>query len=251
MASPTSHSFAAADGTRLAWRELGEGRPVVLIHGLFSSAEVNWIKYGHAAAIAARGFRVVMPDLRAHRDSEAPTDPAHYPPDVIVEDTRALIRHLGLTDYDLGGYSLGGRTTVRLLIAGERPRRAVVAGMGLDGLLDPEPRAANFRRIVGNLGGFKRGDPEFMVQAFLKTTGGKPDALLPLLRSFVPSTREELQQIESETLVLIGDEDDENGSAAAVAELLPRARLATVPGGHMSCITRPEFGQAIAEFLAA
>ena len=251
MTGPTSHAFHAPDGTRLAWHELGEGRPVILIHGLFSSAEVNWIKYGHAAAIVARGFRVIMPDLRAHGHSEAPTDPARYPPDIIVDDARALIAHLGLTDFDLGGYSLGGRTTVRLLIGGVRPRRAVVAGMGLDGLLDPEPRAANFRRIVENLGSFKRGDPEFMVQAFLKTTGGKPDALLPLLRSFLPSTREELQRIDSETLVLIGEEDDENGSAAAVADLLPRARLATVPGGHMSCITRPEFGQAIADFLAA
>ena len=250
MAALTSHAFDAPDGTRLAWRELGEGRPVVLIHGLFSSAEVNWIKYGHAALVAARGFRVIMPDLRAHGDSDAPTDPGRYPPDVLVDDQRALISHLDLADYDLGGYSLGGRTVARLLIGGERPRRAVIAGMGLDGLLDPEPRAATFRRIVENMGTYERGDPQFMVQQFLRTTGGNPAALLPLLGSFVASPREALAAIATETLVLTGAEDDENGSAQAVAELLPRARLATVPGGHMSCITRPEFGQAIAAFLS-
>ena len=48
--------FESFDGERLAWREVGEGTAVVLIHGFFSDAETNWIRYGHAAAIAARAF---------------------------------------------------------------------------------------------------------------------------------------------------------------------------------------------------
>jgi len=43
--------------------------------------------------------------------------------DVLAMDAEALIAHLGLSDYDLGGYSLGGRTTARLLVRGARPRR--------------------------------------------------------------------------------------------------------------------------------
>ena len=66
------HHFSASDGVRLAWREMGEGRPVVLIHGYFSNAQVNWLRYGHAAAVAAKGFRVIMPDLRGHGASERP-----------------------------------------------------------------------------------------------------------------------------------------------------------------------------------
>src|SRR3546814_12726201 len=58
--------FEARDGVRLAWREMGEGAPLVLLHGLFSSAEVNWIKFGTAARVAADGFRVLMPDLPVH-----------------------------------------------------------------------------------------------------------------------------------------------------------------------------------------
>ena len=53
LSSPDPQSFASFDGTRIAYRELGEGRPVVLIHGYFSDAQTNWIRYGHAAAIAA------------------------------------------------------------------------------------------------------------------------------------------------------------------------------------------------------
>ena len=60
-------TFTPPDGVELAWHELGEGRPVVLLHGLFSDADTNWIRFGHAAEIAARGFRVIMPDLRAPR----------------------------------------------------------------------------------------------------------------------------------------------------------------------------------------
>ena len=58
--------FRGRDGVRLAYRELGEGLAVVLIHGYFSNGLVNWVNYGHAAAIAARGLRVIMPDLRGH-----------------------------------------------------------------------------------------------------------------------------------------------------------------------------------------
>jgi pimeloyl-ACP methyl ester carboxylesterase len=49
------HRWKASDGVDLAWREMGEGRPVVLIHGLFSDANTNWIKFGAAEKVAARG----------------------------------------------------------------------------------------------------------------------------------------------------------------------------------------------------
>ena len=53
-----THVFTAPDGGRLAWHETGTGRPVILIHGLFSNAQTNWIKYGHAAKLAANGGKL-------------------------------------------------------------------------------------------------------------------------------------------------------------------------------------------------
>ena len=140
--------FASFDGTRLAYRTQGQGRVVIPLHGLFSSATVNWIKFGHADAIAAAGFRVVMPDLRAHGDSDAPHAAAAYPPDVLIRDLDALIAHLGVDDVDLGGFSLGARTTARAIVDGARPGRAVLAGIagaGLCGFADPAP-AVTLRR---------------------------------------------------------------------------------------------------------
>ena len=249
--SPTKHSFASFDGAELVWYELGEGRAVVLLHGLFSDADTNWIRFGHAAEIAGRGFRVVMPDLRAHGHSAKPHDEASYPPDVLARDGFALIEHLGLTDHDLGGYSLGGRTCVRMVAMGALPRRLIVSGMGLQGLLNTGGRAAHFRKFLTGLGSFERGSPEWMAEAFLKTTKGDPEALLPLLASFVDTPREELERIAIPTLVLSGSEDRDNGSSEELAELLPDARYVEVPGNHMSAVTKPDLGRAIANFLAA
>ncbi|WP_375381268.1 alpha/beta fold hydrolase [uncultured Sphingomonas sp.] len=249
-ASIEPHYFAADDGTRLAWHEVGEGRAVVLIHGYLSDARTNWIRFGHAAAIAARGFRVVMPDLRAHGSSDKPHDPARYPPDVLAGDGHALMRHLGLTDYDLGGYSLGARTVCRMLATGAAPRRVVFSGMGLDGLTDVARRAGHFRHVLTNLGRHERGSPAWMTEAFLKTTGGDPVALLAILDTFVATPRAVIEAFDEPALVVNGATDHDNGSAAALADALPHARYTEVPGNHMSAVTRPELGEAIADFLA-
>ncbi|MCR5872419.1 alpha/beta hydrolase [Sphingomonas sp. J344] len=138
-----TETFESFDGQTLAWREMGQGRPVVLIHGYFSDAQTNWIKYGTAAKLVDAGFRVIMPDLRAHGDSARPHDPAAYPPDALAQDAEALIAHLRLTDYDLGGYSLGARTTMRVLARGiaPTPRRVILSGLGDEGVTDTGRRA--------------------------------------------------------------------------------------------------------------
>jgi pimeloyl-ACP methyl ester carboxylesterase len=244
------HRFKGFDGVELAYREMGEGRPLVLIHGYFSTAMVNWVRYGHAAKIAARGYRVIMPDLRGHGDSAKPHDPAAYPRDALADDGFALIEHLRLTDYDLGGYSLGGRTTMRLLARGAKPRRAIVAGMGLDGIVNTAGRGAHFRRVLTNLGRFERGSPEWMAEAFLKTVNGDPVALLNVLETFVDTPREMVETIAMPVLVVAGVDDDDNGSAEALARLLPQGEHSVVPGNHMSAVTRPELGSTIADFLS-
>jgi pimeloyl-ACP methyl ester carboxylesterase len=246
-----THRFTAPDGVELAWHETGEGRPVLLLHGLFSDAETNWIKFGHADLLANRGLRAIMPDLRAHGESGKPHDAASYPPDILARDGMALIAHLGLGDYDLGGYSLGARTSVRMVAMGAVPRRLVVSGMGLAGLLRTGRRSDHFRRILTGLGTHERGSPEWLAEVFLKTTGGDPDALLPLLGSFVDTTEDELRAIAVPTLVLSGTDDHDNGSSEDLAALLPDARYVEVPGNHMSAVIKPDLGRAIADFLAA
>ena len=242
--------FEADDGRRLAYREMGEGFPVVLIHGLFSNAWTNWIRYGHAARVAAAGFRVIMPDLRAHGQSEAPHDPAAYPHDVLAHDGLALVRHLGLDRYHLGGYSLGSRTTVRMLAYGATPEKVVLAGPGLPGLTDVETRIASFKHVLTGIGTHPRGSGPWLAEAFLKTTGGDPEALLLLVNSLTSTSESDLDGITQPVLVLCGAEDHDNGSAPALAERLPNATFQEIPGTHMSAVLKPELGEAIARFFA-
>lgn len=240
--------FQGRDGVELAYREVGEGRPVILIHGFFSNATINWIKYGTAQALVERGFRVVMPDLRAHGSSGKPHDPAAYYPDVLPEDGEALVEHLGLTDYDLGGYSLGGRTVARMLVRGARPRRAIIAGMGLDGILHPRNNREHFVDVLSTDKTFAHGTPEFMTQAFLRTTGGDPKALIHVVDTQVDSSLDDLAAIPVPTAVVLGTEDD-NGPGPGLADALGEGYFIPIPGTHMAAVTRPELGQAIGDFL--
>jgi pimeloyl-ACP methyl ester carboxylesterase len=241
--------FASFDGVELAWREVGVGRPVILLHGLFSSAYVNWIKFGTAARVADAGFRVIMPDLRCHGDSAPPHDPAAYSADVLACDVEALVAHLGLNDFDLGGFSLGSRTAVRAVLRGMMPGRVVLGGMGLEGLAGWRNRKRFFLDAIALADTVKRGDPHWLSIQFMKTMKIDPIAAKLLLETFADTDPSELDKITMPTLLVCGIDDDDNGSASALQAALPDATLVTVPGTHMSSVTSPEMGAAIAEFL--
>ncbi len=243
--------FASFDGQQIAWQELGEGRPLVLLHGLFSQAEMNWLRYGTAAAVAAAGFRVILPDFRGHGASAAPHAASAYPADVLAMDVEALVAHLALTDFDLGGYSLGARMAVRCLARGMRPRRAVLGGMGLSGIIGSADRAQWFLNVIANADSFVRGTAEFAAASFMRANNIDGAAVAQVLRSQLPTPLEVVHKLATPTLVVCGVDDRDNGSAPELAEALPDARYAEVPGNHMSAVTMPELATAISAFLVA
>jgi pimeloyl-ACP methyl ester carboxylesterase len=241
--------LASFDGTDLAIHRIGEGRPVVLLHGLFSSAQMNWIKFGHAAKLAEAGFEAIMPDLRAHGDSGKPHEPAAYPPDVLVRDVAAVVEALHLEDFDLVGFSLGARTAVRAVVDGLAPRRLVIAGMGLEGLAGWERRARFFIDAIDRADTIKRDDPAFMAAAFMKTMKVDRVAARLLLQSVEDTAPDGLAAVTMPTLVLCGEKDRDNGSPQALAAAMPDARFEEVPGTHMSSVSEPALGEAIVRFL--
>lgn len=242
--------FGSFDGTELAIHRLGAGKPVVLLHGLFSDAKTNWIRFGHAQRLADAGFEAIMPDLRAHGQSAAPHDPLAYPANVLVKDVLALVSFLGLQEYDLAGFSLGARTAVRSVLAGLAPRRLVLAGMGLEGLTGWDRRAAFFIDAIDRFDSVKHGDPAFMAVAFMKTQKVDRVAARLLLQSVDDTEPDELARVTMPTLVVCGEKDSDNGSPIALAKVLPDARFEQVPGTHMSSVTEPALGEAIARFLS-
>lgn len=247
-----NETFRGFGGAALALTRVGEGRPLILLHGLFSDAVMNWIKFGHANAIAAQGYAVFMPDLRAHGASAAPHDAAAYPPDVLVRDLAALIEHIGFDDYDLGGFSLGARTVLHA-VAKEvvNPARLIVAGMGVAGLADWTRRAGFFTRVIDEFDTIERGDPAWLAMQFLKSQRIDRVAARQLLGSFTDLPLALLDRITMPTLVVCGSEDQDNGSAGDLAACLPNATFVEVPGTHMSSVTKAELGRAIAEWLGS
>ena len=241
--------YRGFDGAALALHRMGAGRPLVLLHGLFSDAEMNWIKWGHAATLADAGFEVLMPDLRAHGESAAPHDPAAYPPDVLARDLAALIAHLGVTDYDLCGFSLGARTSVRGVIGGLTPRRLVLGGMGLEGLTGGSGRGAFFVDAIDRFDAVKHGDPAYFAVQFMKSMKVDRVAARLLLGAMADTDPALLAAVTMPTLVVCGDQDCDNGSPDALVAALPDAELAVIPGTHMSCVTKPDLGIAIRDFL--
>ena len=248
----TTEHFESFDGTRLALHRFGEGRPFVLLHGLFSSAEMNWIKWGHAERIASEGFEVLMLDFRVHGESEAPREPEAYPQNVLVRDVAALVEHLALVDYDLGGFSLGARTSLHAVAHGVlEPAHLVIGGMGTAGLGEWAKRSAYFKRVIDEFDTIPRGDPAYFSMQFLKSQGVDRVAARLLLDTMPDLDLSMLANITMPTLVVCGDEDRDNGSAAELAAAIAGADFVEVPGTHMGSVTKPDLGNAIAEWLAA
>lgn len=243
--------FQGFDGTRLHVTTMGEGPTLLLLHGLFSSADTNWIRYGTAKRLVEAGYGLVMPDFRGHGQSDAPAAPEAWPADVLAKDIEGLIAQLGLgTDYVLGGYSLGARTVIRLLARGARPRAAIVAGMGLTGIVDGTSRAAWFIRMIEGRGSWQRGTGEFIAEAFMKQTVKDPDAIIHLLRSQQSTPIEALAGLDLPILLPCGADDRDNGSAQELAAALPDATYVAIPGNHMASVTKPELAQVMIDWLA-
>jgi len=247
--SVTTEFRPGFDGTQLAVHRLGEGRPLILLHGLFSSAEMNWIKWGHAALLAEAGFECIMPDLRAHGQSAAPHDPAAYPDDVLALDLAALVAGLGLSDFDLCGFSLGSRTSTRAVIRGLRPRRLVLGGMGLEGLAGWTKRQAFFIDAIDRFAEVKQGNPAYYAVQFIKSMKVDRIATRLLLQTFTDTDPEALGALTMPTLVVCGDEDRDNGDPLTLTAALPDAVHVEIPGTHMGCVTKPDLGRAIRDFL--
>lgn len=113
-----TRGYLEAGGTRLSYLEWpGEGPPVLLLHGITSSAATLW---RIAPALAATGRRVVALDMPGHGLSDV--SPAHDI-DTIAGLAAAVLTGLGLRGATLVGHSWGGATALALA-GGDHPARA-------------------------------------------------------------------------------------------------------------------------------
>ena len=142
---------------------------MILLHGLFSDANINWIKFGHAARIAAAGLpgdhaRPARP--RAQRQAARPE---HYPKGILARDLRELVAHLGLDRVRprrlLARRTNDGRGGGRGAAAAPRdPRRR-----GARGLRNWKRRKTFFVEAIELFDTVQRGDPHWLSIQFMKS----------------------------------------------------------------------------------
>jgi pimeloyl-ACP methyl ester carboxylesterase len=92
VADPTVDSTFDAHGVKIHYVVEGTGEPVVLIHGLHASAEINWRLPGVLTAIA-KDQKVIALDLPGHGRSDKPDNEDAYGL-ALVEDVALLLDHL-------------------------------------------------------------------------------------------------------------------------------------------------------------
>lgn len=90
-------------------RTLGEGKPLVMLHGLFGSGD----NLGGIARILAEEYRVILIDLRNHGRSPH-TDSMTYPE--MAQDVIETMDNLGIGQACLFGHSMGGKTAMQLAL---------------------------------------------------------------------------------------------------------------------------------------
>ena len=220
--------------------------PVVLVHGMASSFDLNWRRTGLADLLADAGREVLAVDLLGHGSAPAPHDPAAY------ADLTARVVDVLPSDepVDAVGFSLGAR--VLLEAARDAPRRfgrLVLAGIG-DSVLAPEDREPLARALEagdagapGVLGLFVR---------LAEGSGTDPLALAALLRRPTPPlTAGDLGGIAGPVLLVLG-ERDHAWPADALLAALPDARLRALERvDHFATPTDFGFLDATLDFLDA
>jgi pimeloyl-ACP methyl ester carboxylesterase len=276
-----SHAATAADdvfdsnGVKIRYVTEGEGEAVVLIHGWMSDSSM-WgaDKSGNTKLDAKMGkeFKIIAIDCRGHGKSDKPHDQAKYGPDMAADVVR-LLDHLKIQKVHLVGYSMGSFVAGK--VAATHPDRvlSIVYGgqapivEGLKVKADAVDVTEVFAKTVEegrDLGEYilavmpsdkKKPTPEQAKALAAFLYGGKDvKAFAAAGRSLgkLKVTEAELKKCQAPILFVHGSEDPVKEKVAAVRKLLDRGEVTVVKGAdHMTTLTKPEFRNAIVDFLRA
>ncbi len=225
---PVGETFDAK-GVKIRYLVEGQGEPVVLIHGLHASADINWRLPGVMSTLA-RDHQVIALDLPGHGGSDKPHEPEAYGKQM-SEDVLLLLDHLKIKKTHIVGYSLGGMVAMRFIV--DHPDRVISATIGGMGWLREGGKLQKFwERIPVREG--DRTPPECIHEI------GK-----------LALTREELEGIKVPAIVIVGDRDPVRRLYVEPLEPIRKDwQIVEIErAGHINCIFKQQFAQAIVDWV--
>ncbi|MGP8296834.1 alpha/beta fold hydrolase [Streptomyces inhibens] len=260
-------SLETEDG-HLAYRDVGAGPPLVLLHGGF----LDHGMWDDQVPLLAPDYRVIVPDARGHGASSNASGPFRH-----TDDLAALLRHLGVAPAALVGLSMGASIAVDTAL--EHPdlvRALVVSGAGTSEPEFQDPWVKDIQAewartaAAGDAEGFVNAhllfasgphrtlddvDPnvvrrlrEMAGRTIAKHTGTEPVQLVPVTETWTRAAK-----ITIPVLAINGgvDADDHIGMAERLVHTVANGRAATVEDtAHYPNMERPEaFNTILGEFL--
>jgi pimeloyl-ACP methyl ester carboxylesterase len=110
---------------KLFFREFGNGKPLIILHGLFGLSD-NWVSIGK---ILAQNYRVIIPDLRNHGQSP---HSSIFNYDAMAGDITALMEDLEIGSAIIMGHSMGGKVAMQFALHyPEKTDRLIVVDMSM------------------------------------------------------------------------------------------------------------------------
>lgn len=220
IAAPES-DFFDANGVKVHYLIEGSGEPVVLIHGMDSSALLNWQAPGTIDALA-KDHHVIALDLPGYGQSDKPSQPSAYG-EQWVEDVILLLDHLKIQKAHVVGYSMGGLVALKLIA--DHPER-VLSG------------------TLGGMGVLLQGGWLQKIWAHMRSVshGGVSELAL---------TEDQLKSIKTPVEMIVGDRDPMRKLYVdPLAKLRPDWKVIEIQdAGHLNCIFKKQFFDAIETWL--
>jgi len=253
------------NGVTIAYNDRGKGDAVLFVHGF----PLNKSMWKAQLASLCRHYRCIAPDLRGHGNSQ--DIPGAYTVDLLADDLKGLLSHLGLRRVTLVGFSMGGYVAFAfyrkypdsvksLVLADTRPQP--------DSPETKQGREATAQTVLweGTAGTAKALTPRMLAPASQQNpalvqsvqdmmTSTSVNGWVGDLRGLAarPDSMDTLAKITCPTLILVGDQDGVTPPPEShlMAERIKGAKLETIPqAGHLSPLEQPRvFNRALRQFL--
>jgi pimeloyl-ACP methyl ester carboxylesterase len=250
--------FVDSDNLKIYYESVGDGHPIILVHGWGSSLKHNWVDTGWVEALKARRLVVTL-DVRGHGESDKPHDQAVYSYARMSRDVLRVMDHLGIAKADFLGYSMGSFMGVSLLgHARERFTSMILGGIGdeTDQSLAVLPkivaglRAADSSRITDAVAlgyrAYARSDQRNDLEALsLSALQMWPEGLP--LKLGGPA----LAEVDIPILIVNGANDHPYiDTVHRLVDAIPGARLVVIPDrDHLGVVTDQRFKDSVLAFL--